>query len=164
MNSEERLRDNMNLDISYKIYNVILWHTDNWYDSNCDEKKYHRDDNIVKNQTFMQGWVIITTYALSIVEVGSIQFCNNNFAIMGSVEVVLVWYSHLRRYFIQVLTWVRKLIFLLIMIIKVGRNYNKTFICVILIHVNFYIMIYQFRSKSIYLKLCLQMLGFMELQ
>ena len=98
-------------------------------------KKYHRDDNIVKNQTFMQGWIIITTYALSIVEVGSIQFCNNNFAIMGSVEVVLVWNSHLRRYFIQLLTWVRKLIFLLIMIIKVGRNHNKTFNCVLYIYI-----------------------------
>ena len=75
----------------------------------------------------MQGWVIITTYALSIVEVGSIQFCNNNFATIGSVEVVLVWYFHRRRYFRQVLTWVRKLIFSLIMIIKVGRNHSKIF-------------------------------------
>ena len=75
----------------------------------------------------MQGWIIITTYALSIVEVGSIQFCNNNFATIESVEVVLVWYSHRRRYFRQLLTWVRKLIFSLIMIIKVGRIHSKTF-------------------------------------
>ena len=84
----------------------------------------------------MQGWVIITTYALSIVEVGSIQFCNNNFATIEIVEVVLVWYSHRRRYFRQVLTWVRKLIFSLIMIIKVGRNHSKIFhpriICIFL--------------------------------
>ena len=46
---------------------------------------YHRDDNIVWKQTFMQGWVIITTHALSIVEVGRIQFCNNNFATIVSV-------------------------------------------------------------------------------
>ena len=84
----------------------------------------------------MQGWVIITTYALSIVEVGSIQFCNNNFATIESVEVVLVWYSHRRRYFRQLLTWVRKLIFSLIMIIKVGKIHSKTFhsriICIFL--------------------------------
>ena len=86
----------------------------------------------------MQGWVIITTYALSIVEVGSIQFCNNNFATIESVEVVLVWYSHCRRYFRQVLTWVRKLIFSLIMIIKVGRNHNINFIHVVYIYVYIY--------------------------